>query len=136
MAPSTPNNRPYKEELAANKIRVVDLTKIKAGDSLHHSKFAESPQIVQLIGARISQGQILTDSRVGLGDKILEATTGTAAAAGSAAGLILSAPIAVVDQSSRDNYANHVAGLSGKSGAQKAARNNCKPNALQQTTCD
>ncbi|MBZ9605311.1 alpha/beta hydrolase [Phyllobacterium chamaecytisi] len=131
-----PEQSPYREELAANKIRVIDLTKIKAGDSLHHSKFAESPQIVQLIGARISQGQTLTDSRVGLGDKILEATTGTAAVAGGAAGLILSAPIAVVDQDSRDNYANHIARLSGKSGGQTAARNRCKPNALQPTMCD
>ncbi len=127
-----PEQSPYKEELAANKIAVIDLTKIKAGDRLHHSKFAQSPQIAQLIGARISQGQTLTDSRVGLGDKLLAATTGTAAAAGSAAGLILSAPIAVVDQNTRDNYANHIARL----GGQTAARNRCKPNALQPTMCD
>ncbi|WP_457302574.1 alpha/beta hydrolase [Phyllobacterium sp. P5_D12] len=132
-----PEQSPYKEELAANKIAVIDLTKIKAGDRLHHSKFAESPQIVQLIGARISQGQTLTDSRVGLGDKLLAATTGTAAAAGSAAGLILSAPIAVVDQNTRENYANQMAGLSGaKSGAKRPVVNDCSATPASTKRCD
>ncbi|WP_436119443.1 alpha/beta hydrolase [Phyllobacterium sp. LjRoot231] len=132
-----PEQSPYKEELAANKIAVIDLTKIKAGDRLHHSKFAESPQIVQLIGARISQGQTLTDSRVGLGDKLLAATTGTAAAAGSAAGLILSAPIAVVDQNTRENYANQVAGLSGaKSGARRPVVSDCSATPASTKRCD
>ncbi len=106
-----PEEAPYKKELEDNKITVIDLTTIKSGDSLNHGKFAESPQIVQLIGQRISQGQTLTDSRVGLGDRILAATTGTAAAAGNVAGLILAAPVAVLDQNTRDNYAGHLDGL-------------------------
>jgi esterase/lipase superfamily enzyme len=116
-----PEQAPYKKELADNKIMVIDLTKIKSGDSMNHGKFAESPQIVQLIGQRISEGQTLTDSRVGLGDQILVATTGTAAAAGSVAGLILAAPIAAVDQDTRDNYASQVGGLAGTAGKPRAA---------------
>lgn len=108
-----PEQSPYKEELEANKIAVIDLTKVKVGDKLNHSKFAESPQIVQLIGQRISEGQTLTDNRIGLGDQILAATTGTAAAAGNAAGLILAAPVAVIDANTRDNYANQVNALAG-----------------------
>jgi esterase/lipase superfamily enzyme len=109
-----PEQSPYREELEANKIVVIDLTKVKVGDKLNHSKFAESPQIVQLIGQRISEGQTLTDNRVGLGDQILEATTSVAATAGSAAGLILAAPVAVVDPNTRDNYARHVGALTGQ----------------------
>ena len=74
-----PSQPPHKQELAANSIVVIDLTRVKARDEFNHSKFAGSPEIVQLIGARILQGQTLTDSRVGLGDKIRLATTGTAA---------------------------------------------------------
>ena len=77
-----PEQPPYKAELAQNEITVIDLTKVKAGDKLHHDKFASSPEIVQLIGARISDGQTLTDSRVGLGDAIITATTGVAAKVG------------------------------------------------------
>jgi len=121
-----PETDPYKQEMADNRITVIDLTKVKAGDDLHHSKFAESPQVVQLIGARISDGQTLTDSKVGLGDTILAGTTGVAAAAGSAAGLILAAPVAVIDADTRDNYANHVSGLVGQTaGQQKIAAKDC-----------
>jgi esterase/lipase superfamily enzyme len=108
-----PEQPPYKKELAEYKIAVIDLTKVKAGDGLNHTKFAESPEIVRLIGARISNGQTLTDNHVGLGDKILAATTGTAAAAGDAAGLIIAAPAAVVDQDTRDNYASDVNDFTG-----------------------
>jgi esterase/lipase superfamily enzyme len=103
-----PTQEPYKTELADNKITVVDLTQVKAGDDLHHSKFAESPEIVQLIGTRLSSGQTLTDNRVGLGDSIVAATAGAAAVAGTAAGLAVAAPVALVDQNTRENYARHV----------------------------
>ncbi|SDA99386.1 hypothetical protein SAMN03159448_06545 [Sinorhizobium sp. NFACC03] len=62
---------------------------------MHHGKFAESPEVVQLIGARISNGQPLTESRMGLGDHLFAGTTGAAVAAGSAAGPILAAPVAL-----------------------------------------
>ncbi|CAN7515698.1 alpha/beta hydrolase [Pararhizobium sp. LjRoot255] len=110
-----PETAPYKQELADNNITVIDFTKVKAGDRLNHGKFAESPEIVRLIGARISDGQTLTDNRVGLGDKILAAATGTAAAAGNAAGLILAAPVAVVDADTRDNFSSHLDALGPKS---------------------
>ena len=38
-----PEQPPYKAELAQDEITVIDLTKVKAGDSLHHDKFAEFP---------------------------------------------------------------------------------------------
>lgn len=108
-----PEQSPYKEELAANKITVIDLTKIKAGDELHHSKFAESPEIVQLIGTRLSTGQTLTDSRHGIGDTIVSATAGAAQTVGTAAGLVISAPVAIVDHNTRQNYGDHIEALAG-----------------------
>jgi len=111
-----PEQSPYKEELAADGITVVDLTKVKAGDNLHHTKFAESPEIVQLIGNRLSGGQTLTDSRLGLGDHIVAATAGAAQTVGTAAGLVVAAPAAIVDQNTRQNYAHHVETLVGPSG--------------------
>ncbi len=112
-----PEVPPYKKELAESQISVIDLTTIKSAVSLNHGKFAESPEIVRLIGARISDGQTLTDSKIGLGDTILAATTGTAAAVGSTAGLILAAPVAVVDADTRDNYAGGVQSLIGQGGS-------------------
>ena len=110
-----PEQSPYKTELTESQVSVIDLTRIKSADSLNHGKLAESPEIVRLIGARISDGQTLTDSKVGLGDTILAATTGTAVAVGSTAGLMLAAPVAVVDANTRDNYAAGVQSLIGPS---------------------
>jgi esterase/lipase superfamily enzyme len=133
-----PEQEPYRSELAANNISVVDLTKIKAGDDLHHSKFAESPQIVQLIGARLSSGQALTDNRLGLGDQIVTATAGAAAVAGTAAGLAIAAPVAVIDQNTRENYAHHVGALgatmpSGQGTSGKIS-DNCEAGELRRRT--
>jgi esterase/lipase superfamily enzyme len=124
-----PTISPYKEEIASNHMTVIDLTKIKAGDNLHHSKFAESPQIVQLIGRRLADGQPLSDSRVGLGDTIVAATAGAAAAVGTGVGLAVTAPVAVLDQNTRENFGKHVQALAG---APPSAKNpaivpaNCK----------
>ncbi|MDX8516351.1 alpha/beta hydrolase [Mesorhizobium captivum] len=122
-----PEKAPYKAELASNNVTVIDLTKIKSGDSLNHGKFASSPQIVQLIGGRIADGQTLTDSRVGLGDSVIAATTGASVAAGKAAGLVIAAPMAAIDQNTRDNYAGQVESLAGttKSSSKAAAANAC-----------
>ncbi|MDK4736036.1 alpha/beta hydrolase [Rhizobium sp. CNPSo 3490] len=127
-----PEQAPYKQELEEYDINVIDLTKVKTNDRLNHAKFAASPAIVQLIGARISEGQTLTDGRVGLGERILAATTETAAAAGNAAGLVLAAPAAVVDQDTRDAYAADVSAVAGPGGKSKPAcgnafRTECRP---------
>ncbi|NZD60145.1 alpha/beta hydrolase [Rhizobium sp. WYCCWR 11290] len=130
-----PEQAPFKAELEANKIAVIDLTKIKAGDRLHHSKFAQSPQIVRLIGARISEGQTLTDSKMGLGDHLIAGTTGAAAVAGSTAGLILAAPIAAMDPHTRDNYAHHLNSVSGQTGKQENTRCSSARTASRGQTC-
>jgi esterase/lipase superfamily enzyme len=106
-----PEVEPYRTELEENEITAIDLTAINTEDSTHHAKFAESPEIVQLIGARIASGQTITDSHVGMGDRIVQATAGMGASIGAAAGLVLSAPVAAIDQTSRQNYAGHAAGL-------------------------
>lgn len=136
-----PEQPPYKAELAANNISVIDLTKIKAGDRLHHSKFAESPEIVQLIGTRLSSGQALADNRLGLGDQIVTATASVAHAAGTVAGLAIAAPMVAIDQDTRANYAHHVESLgvptSGGQGRDGTADNQCNPKGGTSTkACD
>jgi esterase/lipase superfamily enzyme len=41
---------------------VIDLTKVAAGDAFAHGKFADSPEIVQLIGTRLLKGQAIAGS--------------------------------------------------------------------------
>ena len=109
-----PATEPYRTEIAEARINVVDLTRLKVGDPLNHAKFADSPQVVRAIGQRLAEGQTVTDSRVGLADRIVQVTAGAATAVGTAAGLVVSAPVAIVDPASRDRIGERVDDLGRK----------------------
>ena len=100
-----PEAEPYRTQLAAANIAVLNLSKLRSGDALNHGKFAESPEVVQLIGSRLIEGQPITDSHVGLGERLIQVTAGTASAVGTAASLAVSAPLAIVDPHTRRNLA-------------------------------
>nr|WP_255688063.1 MULTISPECIES: alpha/beta hydrolase [unclassified Xanthobacter] len=103
-----PTQEPYRSEFEKYHITVLDLTKLKTDDPLNHGKFAASPEVVQSIGARLAQGQTMTDSRVGLGERIVQFSTDAASTVGTAAGLVIAAPVAVVDPNTREHYSTHV----------------------------
>ncbi|WP_426230990.1 alpha/beta hydrolase [Pararhizobium sp. DWP3-4] len=88
-----PAEEPFKTKLEQAGITVVDLTKVKSTDRLNHGKFAESPQIVQLIGQRLVTGQTLTDSDVGLGDGITAIVAGTVNTVGKVAATTVATPV-------------------------------------------
>lgn len=91
-----PASEPYKSQLERAGITVVDLTAVKTGDRLNHGKFAESPEVVQLIGKRLVDGQTLTDSQVGLGEGLTAVVAGTAGGIGKVAGSVAAAPVSVL----------------------------------------
>ncbi len=99
-----PSVEPYRSELERAGITVIDLTQLKAGDRLNHGKFAASPEVVQLIGKRLVAGQTITDSQVGFGDRLGAVAMGTAQGVGTAASLVVTAPIAVFDPNTRKTY--------------------------------
>ncbi len=99
-----PSIEPYRSEMEKAGITVIDLTQLKAGDRLNHGKFAASPEVVQLIGQRLITGQTITDSQVGLGDRLGAVAMGTAQGVGTAASLVVTAPIAVFDPNTRKTY--------------------------------
>lgn len=99
---------PFATEMQQDKITVIDLTKLHTDDRLNHAKFASSPEVVQLIGARLAEGQTMTDSKTAFGDKLVAVTTGAAASVGTAAGLIVTAPVAIIDPDTRDTYNSQI----------------------------
>lgn len=103
-----PTIEPYRTEFEKAGIVVLDLTKLKGGDSLNHGKFAESPEVVKLIGNRLIAGQTVTDSDVGLGERLGAVALGTAQTVGSAASVAVSTPIAIFDPNTRRNYNDQV----------------------------
>ena len=93
---------------AKEKIKVFDLTKEKSDDSLNHGKFANSPEVVQIIGGQLASGQTLTDSRAGLGDQLGFIATGAASTVGRAASIAVSAPVAIVDGRTREGLSDQL----------------------------
>ena len=103
-----PTQEPYRSQFEAEGIRIHDLTALRTGDRLHHAKFAESPDVVRLIGERLIAGQTVTDSRVGLGERLGAVVSSAANVVGTTASAAISAPVAVVDPETRAGYREQV----------------------------
>ena len=56
-----PRKEPYKSMFEKQRIAVIDLTSKKGADPVNHAKFANSPQVVRLIGRRLAKGDSLDD---------------------------------------------------------------------------
>jgi esterase/lipase superfamily enzyme len=109
-----PNVEPYRSMLARDKILAIDLSGLKSDDPLGHGTFAQSPEVVRLIGTRLASGQALSENRAGVGDRLGLAVSGALDTVGSAATLAVSAPIAIVDPATRENLGDRIQDLSGK----------------------
>ncbi|MGA0594999.1 alpha/beta hydrolase [Enterovirga sp. CN4-39] len=109
-----PEAEPYRTALARANITAVDLTRINSGDPLHHATFAESPDVVRSIGARLATGQAVGHEQ-SLGEGIGLVVGGAARSIGAAATAAASIPAAAVDPASRrnleDNFKSILPGL-------------------------
>lgn len=57
-----PSREPYRSHLESlGNVTVIDLSAVHSGDRLNHGRFAESPEVVKLIGQRLVNGQDFTD---------------------------------------------------------------------------
>lgn len=111
-----PKQEPFRTDLEKARFNVVDLTDVKSPDRTNHGKFAEAPAVVQAIGRRLADGQTLHDGGAGLGDKIGGVAAGAVTTVGKAAGLVISAPIAIVDPRTRAGLGDQVDDLGGHIG--------------------
>ena len=66
-----PDAEPYRSKLQRTKIVVIDLTKLPADDPSGHAKFANSPEVVRLIGRRLIEGQAIVGTDLSLGERLL-----------------------------------------------------------------
>jgi esterase/lipase superfamily enzyme len=103
-----PMSEPFHSALEKSGIDVIDLTDLRGSNALNHSKFADNPQVVQLIGERLIDGQIIQGSDVSLGERVGGFAMGLGQTLGGAAGVALSAPIAILDPNTRRTYDEQV----------------------------
>ena len=98
------SNPVYRDEFESGGITILDLSALQVGDSLNHSKFAESPEVVKLLGQRLIDGQAVTEQDLGLGAELGATAMSVSNTVGSAAGMAISAPIAILDPKARDTF--------------------------------
>lgn len=108
-----PLREPYKTMLEHDKIAVYDLTALNTPGGLNHSTFATSPEIVELIGSRLANGQAMADGKQRFSDTLFSGASGAVSTFGNAAGLVVSAPAAAIDTDARDTYSERMHGLGG-----------------------
>jgi esterase/lipase superfamily enzyme len=111
-----PAAEPYRSDLADERIAAIDLTDVASSDPTGHGTFAQSPEIVRLIGQRLAAGQTLSDGRASLGEKIGTIAVGAASTVGAAAGVVVSAPFAVIDPDTRETLGDRAAEIGGHAG--------------------
>jgi len=105
-----PHAEPYKSILERARVNVIDLSAIRSDDPTNHGKFAQS-EVVGAIGKRLAEGQTLTDAKLTLGERIGGVAEGAAGTLGKAATLAVSAPIAIVDPSTRETLGDEATSL-------------------------
>lgn len=94
--------------LEQEQLSVINMTHMPSHDFFGHGKFSSDPRVVELIGRSLASGQVLTDSRVGLGARVMLTTAGAAGSIGHAAGLAISAPLSIVDAETRNNFGDQI----------------------------
>jgi esterase/lipase superfamily enzyme len=86
-----PGDAAYQDQLdGLSGVTILDLTELRTGDRINHSAYAQSPEIVRLIGDRLIEGQVITDSDVS-----------SVGALGTAAGTVVAAPIRIFETGRR-----------------------------------
>ncbi len=91
---------PYAGMLKQLGITVIDTSAAGSNDALGHNAFADSPEIISLLGKRLA-GQSLEGGQVTLADHVGLAAIGTVNLAGSAARTVVAAPMSVVSPEAR-----------------------------------
>lgn len=85
------------EELAEYGVTVIDVTGVTAGDSLNHTKFADNPALVKLLGVALTREDLATTSEGTLTSQLNSITSSIGETVGSAAGIIITTPFRVFE---------------------------------------
>jgi esterase/lipase superfamily enzyme len=84
-------------DIASYGVVAVDLTKVDAGDSLNHAKFADNPTLVTLLGARLREDSSLGAQDRDVTQRIGRLTGGIGQTLTSAADIVITTPFEVLN---------------------------------------
>ncbi|WP_028747539.1 alpha/beta hydrolase [Rhizobium mesoamericanum] len=98
--------KPYAPLFNELGVSVIDTSAIATNDPLGHNAFADSPEVVRLLGRRLA-GQSLEGGKAGVADQFGMATANFA---GSAVRLAVAAPVAVISPQAREVLKEELSG--------------------------
>lgn len=101
---------PYAGILKQLGITVIDTSTSDLREPLGHNAFADTPEIIALLGQRLS-GQSLTSGQTGLADQVGIVAVGTANLANSAARAALALPMSAVSDSAKHILDQELSGM-------------------------
>jgi esterase/lipase superfamily enzyme len=77
-------------------IIVYDVTSVESGDKLRHGKFAQAPEIVQLLGQRLKGGTNLSNDKVRFSDRLQTLGRNLGGVVAATGDIVISAPATVL----------------------------------------
>ncbi len=85
------------EEIAKLGVIAVDLSTLKSGDRLNHTKFAENPVLIQVLGERLQDTDNLAPGENRVTERVNRVVQGLGGVAGGAADIIITTPFEVLN---------------------------------------
>jgi esterase/lipase superfamily enzyme len=83
-------------EIASYGVIVANLSGLEAGDPLNHTKFADNPLLVRLLGERLAEDDLLQSSERDVTDRVQTLARGLGQTITSAAEIVITTPVEVV----------------------------------------
>jgi esterase/lipase superfamily enzyme len=90
-------------------IIAINTTTFRSLDPLLHSPFT-NPELLAIIGRTLDPDQTLTPN-ASIGERLTRATAGLTASVGQAAGLVVTAPLAIIDPDTREQVGDQTDAL-------------------------
>jgi esterase/lipase superfamily enzyme len=84
------------EEIAKLGVVAVDLSKVQTEDRLNHTKFAENPVLIKILGERLAQNGRLATNEEEANERVASLTRGITGTLTSAAEVVITTPINVL----------------------------------------
>ncbi|MGB3387893.1 MAG: alpha/beta hydrolase [Pseudaminobacter sp.] len=99
IAGNKPRLGGYKDaaDIASLGVTVIDLTNVTAGDRLNHTKFADNPTLIALLGEKLAEDDTLDATRPQVGDRIGTLAGGITQTITSAAEIVITTPFEVLN---------------------------------------
>lgn len=104
-----PNASGFPAWMVQNGVTVIDITRLRAGDPISHSKYANAPGLAREIGRLIASGQLDPLGTPGVGERLARGATDLSRATATTIAGVATAPLAATDDAGRARLAERIA---------------------------